>query len=89
MLALNSASTPSKSSSLVFNRRSAAEASSPPAAKRASQTMLVDEIWHAAGDKVHILFCLPDPVKFKEKTYSRDQIDEMRMEWGECIQREI
>ncbi|KAL8465003.1 hypothetical protein ACS0TY_034472 [Phlomoides rotata] len=27
---------------------------------------------------------------FKEKTYSRDQIvDEMRVEWAECIQREI
>ncbi|KAL8513849.1 hypothetical protein ACS0TY_013099 [Phlomoides rotata] len=27
--------------------------------------------------------------KFKEKIYSRDQIDEMRVEWAECIQREI
>ncbi|KAL8542316.1 hypothetical protein ACS0TY_003256 [Phlomoides rotata] len=38
---------------------------------------------------VHVLFCHPGLVKFKEKTYSRDQIDEMRMEWVECIQREI
>ncbi|KAL8519421.1 hypothetical protein ACS0TY_010381 [Phlomoides rotata] len=27
--------------------------------------------------------------QFKEKAYSRDQIDEMRVEWVECIQREI
>ncbi|KAL8472567.1 hypothetical protein ACS0TY_029050 [Phlomoides rotata] len=26
---------------------------------------------------------------FKEKIYSTDQIDEMRVEWAECIQREI
>ncbi|KAL8479361.1 hypothetical protein ACS0TY_026288 [Phlomoides rotata] len=26
---------------------------------------------------------------FKEKIYSRDQIDEMWVEWAECIQREI
>ncbi|KAL8469834.1 hypothetical protein ACS0TY_032621 [Phlomoides rotata] len=26
---------------------------------------------------------------FKEKIYYRDQIDEMRVEWAECIQREI
>ncbi|KAL8510910.1 hypothetical protein ACS0TY_017650 [Phlomoides rotata] len=26
---------------------------------------------------------------FKEKTYSRDQIDEMRVVWAECIHREI
>ncbi|KAL8536793.1 hypothetical protein ACS0TY_012098 [Phlomoides rotata] len=26
---------------------------------------------------------------FKKRTYSRDQIDEMRVEWAECIQREI
>ncbi|KAL8488079.1 hypothetical protein ACS0TY_024385 [Phlomoides rotata] len=26
---------------------------------------------------------------FTEKTYSRDQIDEMRVEWAECIQHEI
>ncbi|KAL8463749.1 hypothetical protein ACS0TY_033630 [Phlomoides rotata] len=25
---------------------------------------------------------------FKEKTYSRDQIDKMYVEWVECIQRE-
>ncbi|KAL8463411.1 hypothetical protein ACS0TY_034171 [Phlomoides rotata] len=28
-------------------------------------------------------------IKFIEETYSRDQIDQMRMEWAECIQHEI
>ncbi|KAL8479956.1 hypothetical protein ACS0TY_026775 [Phlomoides rotata] len=79
MLALNSASTPSKSSIVDLLQK--------PLLRLLPSVPVGSEDFDDSG--VHVLFCHPGPVKFKEKIYSRDQIDEMRMEWAECIQREI